>query len=69
MSDETKAAFKQAALDAAQAMRDYVDEVEQSGIEQVKQEGMEVNTVDHAAFVEAVQPVYPQYYKQFGQCV
>lgn len=67
LSDDTKEAFKQASLDAAQAMRDYVDNVEQSGIEAVKQDGMEVNTVDHAAFVEAVQPVYPQYYKQFGQ--
>lgn len=67
MSDELKDAFKQAGVVAAHAMRDYVDEVEQSGIEQVKQEGMEVNTVDHEAFVKAVQPVYPQYYKQFGQ--
>jgi len=67
LSDEQKEGFKKAGRDAAQAMRDYVDEVEQSGIEQVKKEGMEVNTVDHEAFVKAVQPVYPQYYKQFGQ--
>lgn len=67
LSDDLKASFKQAAVTSAQAMRDYVDDVEQSGIEQVKKEGMEVNTVDHDAFVEAVQPVYPQYYKQFGQ--
>ena len=67
LSDERKDAFKQAGAAAAQAMRDYVDNIEQSGIEQVKKEGMEVNTVDHAAFVQAVQPVYPQYYKQFGQ--
>src|SRR5690554_5495933 len=67
LSDERKDAFKQASVAAAQAMRDYVDDIEQSGIEQVKKEGMEVNTVDHEAFVQAVQPVYPQYYKQFGQ--
>jgi TRAP-type C4-dicarboxylate transport system substrate-binding protein len=28
---------------------------------------MQVNEVDHAAFVKAVEPVYPQYYKQFGK--
>lgn len=67
MSDELKATFKDAAVKSAHAMRDYVDSVEKSGLEQVKQEGMQVNEVDHAAFVEAVKPVYPQYYKQFGQ--
>lgn len=67
LSDDLKDTFKDAGVAAAQAMRDYVDQIEQSGIEQVKEEGMEVNTVDHEAFVQAVQPVYPQYYKQFGQ--
>ncbi len=67
LSDDQKAIFKEAAEISAKAMRQYVDEVEQSGIEAVKEAGMEVNTVDHDAFVEAVKPVYPQYYKQFGQ--
>lgn len=67
MTDDVKAIIKEAGVVSAQAMRKYVDEVEQSGIEAVKAEGMEVNTVDHAAFVKAVQPVYPQYYKEFGQ--
>ena len=52
---------------AAVAMRKYVDNVEQSGIEEVKKAGMEVNKVDHAAFSQALEPVYPQYYKQFGK--
>lgn len=67
LSDADKAKFNEAGEQAAKAMRVYVDDVEQSGIEAVKKDGMEVNTVDHAAFVKAVQPVYPQYYKQFGQ--
>lgn len=67
LSDDLKTTFNDAANKSALAMREYVDSVEQSGIEQVKKEGMEVNEVDHAAFVEAVKPVYPQYYKQFGQ--
>ncbi|NYT37875.1 DctP family TRAP transporter solute-binding subunit [Allopusillimonas soli] len=67
MSDGDKALFKKAGHEAAVAMRKYVDDIEQSGIEEVKKEGMQVNKVDHAAFVKAVEPVYPQYYKQFGK--
>src|SRR5690606_35393967 len=67
LSDADKAKFAEAGKQSALAMRAYVDDVEKSGIEEVKKQGMEVNTVDHAAFVKAVQPVYPQYYKQFGQ--
>ncbi|MGP1614979.1 MAG: TRAP transporter substrate-binding protein [Pollutimonas bauzanensis] len=67
LSDADKAKFKAAGHDAAIAMRDYVDAVEKSGIDDVKKGGMQVNTVDHAAFVKAVEPVYPQYYKQFGK--
>ena len=67
LSDADKATFKKAGHDAAVAMRAYVDQVEKSGIEEVKKQGMQVNTVDHAAFQKAVEPVYPQYYKQFGK--
>lgn len=67
LSDEEKARFQKAGDAAAQAMRKYVDDIEQSGVESVKADGMQVNTVDHAAFAKAVEPVYPQYYKQFGQ--
>ncbi len=67
LSDEEKNAFKKAGHAAAVAMRAYVDNVEQSGIEEVKKAGMEVNKVDHAAFSKALEPVYPQYEKQFGK--
>ncbi|MFC4298878.1 MULTISPECIES: TRAP transporter substrate-binding protein [Castellaniella] len=67
LDDAGKAKFKEAAAAGAVAMRGYVDQVEKDGIETLKSNGMQVNTVDHAAFVKAVQPVYPQYYKQFGQ--
>ncbi len=67
LDDAGKAKFKAAAAAGAVAMRGYVDQVEKDGIETLKSNGMQVNTVDHAAFVQAVQPVYPQYYKQFGQ--
>ncbi|MDS1139822.1 TRAP transporter substrate-binding protein [Pusillimonas sp. SM2304] len=67
LSDADKEKFKAAGHDAAVAMRKYVDDIEASGVDAVKKEGMQVNTVDHAAFVKAVQPVYPQYHKQFGK--
>jgi tripartite ATP-independent transporter DctP family solute receptor len=67
LSDADKAKFKTAGSGAAVAMRQYVDEVEKSGLETLKKEGMQINTVDHSAFVAAVEPLYPQYYKQFGK--
>src|SRR5690606_25153784 len=67
LSDEDKEKFQAAATAGAQAMRDFVDDVEVSGVEQLKKEGMQVDTVDHAAFAKAVEPVYPDYYKQFGK--
>jgi len=67
LSAEDKAKMKDAGVKSAQAMRAFVDNIEQTGVEELKKQGMQVSTVDHAAFVQAVQPVYPQYYKQFGQ--
>jgi len=67
LTDQDKARVKDAGLKAAQAMRGFVDNIEQNGVEELKKQGMQVSTVDHAAFVQAVQPVYPQYYKQFSQ--
>jgi TRAP-type C4-dicarboxylate transport system substrate-binding protein len=67
LSDADKAKFKAAAHAAVVAMRAYVDQVEKDGVETLKKNGMQVNTVDHAAFVKAVEPIYPQYYKQFGK--
>ncbi|MBV6272717.1 TRAP transporter substrate-binding protein [Alcaligenaceae bacterium CGII-47] len=67
LSDADKAHFKDAAHASALAMRKFVDNVEQSGIAELKAQGMQVNIVDHAAFVKAVEPIYPQYYKQFGK--
>lgn len=67
LSDADKDKFKAAGVASAQAMRQFVDQVEKDGLETLKANGMQVNTVDHAAFVKAVQPIYPQYYKQFGQ--
>src|SRR5699024_8119901 len=67
LSDEEKEQFLEAGKTAALAMRDYVDTVEQDGLETLKENGMQVNEVDYAAFETAVEPVYKAYYDQFGE--
>ncbi|KCV36353.1 ABC transporter, substrate-binding protein, family 7 [Bordetella bronchiseptica E012] len=67
LSDAEKASFKAAGKDSAQAMRAYVDNIEQTGVEQLKKEGMEVSEVDRAAFAAAVEPAYAEYYKKFDK--
>lgn len=42
LSDEDKQVFQKAAADAVAAMRGYVDEVEASGVEALKAQGMEI---------------------------
>lgn len=68
LPDDQKKMFQQAGRAAAQAMRDFVDNVERTGVEQLKKEGMQVvEDVDTAAFAAAVEPVYPEYYKKYDK--
>ncbi|OZI74305.1 TRAP transporter substrate-binding protein [Bordetella genomosp. 12] len=67
LSAEDKAKFNEAGKQAAQAMRAYVDNIEKTGVEQLKKEGMQANEVDRAAFAAAVEPAYPEYYKKFDK--
>lgn len=67
LSEEEQAQFIEAGQAAAIAMRDYVDTVEQDGIETLKENGMQVNEVSYEAFEQAVEPVYEDYYGEFGQ--
>ncbi|TCT45126.1 TRAP transporter substrate-binding protein [Martelella mediterranea] len=61
MSDEDKAAFHEAAVDAAGFHREAWDKiVEQAMVDMQEQLGVEVNEVDKAPFVEAVQPMYEE---------
>ena len=63
LSAADKANFDKAGKESAQAMRAYVDNIEKTGVEQLKKEGMQVTEVDRAAFAAAVEPAYPEYYK------
>ena len=68
LSDADKQAFVEAAKKGAQAMRDFVDNIEKTGVEQLKSEGMEVvTTVDRKSFEDAVAPAYEDYYKRFDK--
>ena len=70
LDDDQKAAFDKAAADAVTAMRSYVDDVEASGVETLKQAGMEVNELSadqKAAFRAALEEPYKDYESQFGK--
>ncbi|MDP5306993.1 TRAP transporter substrate-binding protein [Paracoccus spongiarum] len=70
LDDAQKAAFDSAARDAVAAMRGYVDQVEASGVETLKQQGMEVNALSEeqkAAFRDALAEPYKAYEAQFGK--
>lgn len=68
LSDADKQVFIEAGKKAAQAMRDFVDNVEKTGVEQLRSEGMEVvTTIDRKSFEDAVAPAYEDYYKRFDK--
>jgi tripartite ATP-independent transporter DctP family solute receptor len=68
LSDADKAAFRDAAKAGAQAMRKRVNEVESSGIDELKAQGVVVvMQVDKAKFQEALAPAYVEYAKRFGK--
>ncbi|MCC5780433.1 TRAP transporter substrate-binding protein DctP [Nitratireductor sp. B36] len=72
MNDEDKKAFEEGATEAVKAMRAYVDNVESSGVKQLREEGMEVGELtaeQKAAFQQAVQPAYEKYYEQYDKAL
>jgi TRAP-type transport system periplasmic protein len=68
LSDADKQAFRAAALVGAKAMRKRVNEVEKSGVEELRAQGVQVVTdVDRDSFQALiVRGAYPQYEKRFG---
>lgn len=68
LSEADRRIFVEAARTAARAMRDEVTRVEQSGIETLRRQGMQVTTeVDTAAFQAALAPAYARFAQRFGQ--
>lgn len=70
LSDEDKAAFEKGATEAVAAMRGFVDDVETSGVETLKERGMDVgelSTEEKAKFQQAVQGAYESYYQMYDK--
>ncbi|QCO57713.1 DctP family TRAP transporter solute-binding subunit (plasmid) [Pseudorhodobacter turbinis] len=70
LDDSQKAAMEKAATEAVVAMRGYVDDVETSGVETLKERGMEVNALsseEKAAFQTSIKSAYEGYYETYGQ--
>jgi tripartite ATP-independent transporter DctP family solute receptor len=68
MSPEDQQHVVEAAKVAAKAQREFVAEVERTGVDQLRAEGMQVVTdVDRAKFQEALAPAYEEYSRKFGK--
>ena len=70
LSDEDKAVFAAGATEGAAAMRGYVDNVEKSGVETLKERGMQANELSieqKAAFRASIESAYEGYYKTYGK--
>ena len=66
LNDADKAHFREAAKVAAAAQRKKVNDDENSGIDQLKKEGVTVSNVDGPAFRAAMTPVWSEFAKKFG---
>lgn len=70
LDDNGKQVFREAAAASAKAMRDYVEDVEKTGVETLTAAGMEVNALtpeQAAAFRAALDGPYKDYESQFGK--
>ncbi|MFT3721368.1 TRAP transporter substrate-binding protein [Pseudorhodoferax sp.] len=68
LNDAQKKAFTDGARAGGLASRRFVDDVEKSGVEEIRKNGVQVVTeVDKAAFRAALAPAYKQFATKFGQ--
>ena len=68
LSDADKKAWLDAAKAAAKAQRDFVAQVEQTGVDELRAAGMQVVTdFDRAKFQQALAPAYEAFAQRFGK--
>lgn len=70
LSDAEKAAMREGAAKGVTAMRGFVDDVEKTGVETLKERGMQINELSveqKAAFQSSLQAAYQQYYDKYGK--
>jgi tripartite ATP-independent transporter DctP family solute receptor len=67
LSEEEQGWFMEAARASVEVTRGRVTELEETGVDQLREAGMEVVTeIDRAAFEAAVQPAYEAYTQEYG---
>jgi TRAP-type transport system periplasmic protein len=67
LNKDDQKALQEAAVAGAAAMRKRVNEIETSGVAELKGQGVQVvESVDKAAFQQALTPAYAEYSKRFG---
>ena len=67
LTEEQQGWVMQAAKESVEVTRNRVTELEETGVDKLREQGMEVVTeIDREAFEAAVQPAYEQYTSQFG---
>ena len=67
LSEEEQGWVMEATKASVEVTRNRVTELEETGVDKLREEGMEVVTeIDREAFEAAVQPAYEQYTSQFG---
>jgi len=68
LSEEEQGWFMEAARASVEVTRGRVTELEETGVDQLREAGMEVVTeIDRAAFEAAVQPAYEAYTQAYGE--
>ncbi|MCV0394186.1 MAG: TRAP transporter substrate-binding protein [Rhizobiaceae bacterium] len=70
MSPEDQQVFRDGAAQGVAAMRAFVDDVEKTGAEKLREEGMEIGELSaeqKAAFQEALGAAYEQYYQTYSK--
>lgn len=67
LTEEQKAVFRSAAIEARDYERDLITRQENEQIDKLKAAGMTVTLVDKSLFQRATLPVYAQFEKEFGK--
>jgi tripartite ATP-independent transporter DctP family solute receptor len=67
LSENQRKALREAAQEVAVWHFEHVKSIEDSEIEKIKAQGMQVNTADQEAFRTAVKPVYDKHEPAFGK--
>jgi TRAP-type transport system periplasmic protein len=68
LNDSQKAAVTAGAKEGAKAMRQFVDDIEKKGVDELRAQGMQITEVPNKApFQQALSPAYQQYASKYGK--